>query len=70
MITLALPAIAVVIHAVTDRLGNSYDPVATMFVCVWILSVGPVFVVGSQLRKLNSKLRLLKKPDAADSERT
>jgi hypothetical protein len=63
VLTLAPPAIAVVIHALTDCLGNSYDPIRAMFVSVWVLAVGLLIVVGSQLRKLNSKRQLLNKSD-------
>jgi hypothetical protein len=64
--TCAPPAIAVVIHALTDDLGNTYDPIKAMFVSVWILAIGLAIVVGAQLRTLNSKRRLLNKPDAAN----
>lgn len=63
--TLAPPAIAVVIHSLTDCRGNPYDPIRAMFVSVWILAAGLAIVVGSQLRKLNSKRRLLNRHDAA-----
>jgi hypothetical protein len=64
--TCAPPAVAVVVHALTDDLGQSYDPIRAMFVGVWVLAVGLTIVVGSQLRKLNSKRQLLNKPDAAN----
>ena len=64
--TCSPPALAVVVHAMTDDLGNTYDPIRAMFVSVWILAIGLAMVVGAQLRTLNSKRRLLNKPDAAN----
>jgi len=58
------PAVAVVVHALTDDRGHSYDPIKAMFVSVWILAVGLTIVVGIQIRMLNSKRRDLNKPDA------
>jgi hypothetical protein len=66
VVTCLPPAVAVVFHALTDDLGNTYDPIKAMFVSVWILAVGLAIVVGAQLRNLNSKRRLLNKPDAAN----
>ncbi|OSC31540.1 hypothetical protein B8W69_03580 [Mycobacterium vulneris] len=63
--TLAPPALGVIIHSLTDCRGNPYDPIRAMFLGVWILAVGLAFAVGSQLIKLNSKRRLLNRPDAA-----
>jgi hypothetical protein len=63
VLTLAPPAIAVVIHSLTDCRGNPYDPIRTMFVSVWILAVGLLIAVVAQLRKLNLKRRMLNEPD-------
>ncbi|WP_293001577.1 hypothetical protein [Mycobacterium sp.] len=59
------PAASVIVHAVTDDFGQSYDPIKAMFVSVWVLAAGLVIVVGTQVQKLNSKLRRLNEPDAA-----
>lgn len=64
--TCAPLALAVVVHALTDDLGNTYDPIKAMFVSVWILAIGLGIVVAAQLRTLYSKRRLLNKPDAAN----
>jgi hypothetical protein len=64
VVTCLPPAVAVIVHALTDDFGHSYDPIKAMFVSVWILAVALAVVVGTQLRKLNSKLRLLNEPDA------
>jgi hypothetical protein len=59
VLTCLPPAVAAIVHALTDDFGHSYDPINAMFVSVWLLAVGLGVVVGAQLRKLYSKLRLL-----------
>lgn len=57
------PAVMVVIHALSDDWGNSYDPVRALFIGVWFLMIGIGVVLFGQIISLRSKWRTLNYPD-------
>lgn len=60
---LAPPALSVLSDALTDQLGNPYDPVRAIFVGVWLLTVALTCGVAELTVRLVRKVRDLRQPD-------